>query len=433
MNKGTLLVGFLSLAIGAGIGHFVVPAKRGADSVGDMAERKPIFYRNPMNPDVTSPVPVKDSMGMDYVPVYADEDEDVNTLAGTVKINPVVQNNIGLRTALAERRSLSRTIRTVGRVDYDEQNIIRLHPKIEGWIKHIRVDKTGQPVAYDEILLEIYSPKLVATQQEYLLALKNYEALKDSAFEDIRRGAEELVSSSRARLRLFDVPEHQIKDLEKTHAVKESLHIHAPAGGTVLSIGARQGQYVTPTTELYQIVDISTVWVYADIYEYELPWIREGDRVEMTLTSLPGQVLKGSVAYIYPYAESTTRTTKVRLVFDNPDLLLRPEMFSEVSIYSQEKADLVVVPGEAVVRSGTYEQIFVMKEEGVFEPRKVTLGIESGGSVAVLEGVKAGERVVVSAQFLIDSESKLREATAKMGAIEQAPRDSNSKHNGAGY
>ena len=430
MNKGTLLVGFLSLAIGAGIGHFVVPAKRGADAVGDMAERKPIYFRNPMNPLVTSPIPAKDSMGMDYIPVYAQE--DVVDVAGTVKINPVVQNNIGLRTALAERRSMSRTIRTVGRVDYDEQKIVRLHPKVEGWIKHIRVDKTGQPVAYDEILLDIYSPKRVATQQEYLLALKNYEVLKDSPFEDIRRGAEELVSSSRARLRLFDVPEHQIKELEQTRAAKESVHIHAPAGGTVLSIGARQGQYVTPATELYKIVDISTVWVYADVYEYELPWIREGDRVKMTLASLPGQVLKGNVAYIYPYAEPTTRTTKVRLIFDNPDLSLRPEMFSDVSIHSQEKADLVVVPAEAVVRSGEYEQIFVMKEEGVFEPRKVTLGIESSGSVAVLEGVRAGERVVVSAQFLIDSESKLREATAKMRTIEQATVDSNDKHNGEG-
>lgn len=431
MNKGTLLVGFLSLAIGAGIGHFVVPAKRGADAVGDMAERKPIYFRNPMNPLVTSPIPAKDSMGMDYIPVYAQE--DVVDVAGTVKINPVVQNNIGLRTALAERRSMSRTIRTVGRVDYDEQKIVRLHPKVEGWIKHIRVDKTGQPVAYDEILLDIYSPKIVATQQEYLLALKNYEALKDSPFQDIRRGAEELVSSSRARLRLFDVPEHQIKELEQTHTVKESVHIHAPAGGTVLSIGARQGQYVTPATEIYQIVDLTTVWVYADIFEYELPWIREGDRVEMTLTSLPGQVLKGNVAYIYPYAESATRTTKVRLVFDNLDLLLRPEMFSDVSIHSQEKADLVVVPAEAVVRSGEYEQIFVMKEEGVFEPRKVTLGVESSGSVAVLEGVQEGERVVVSAQFLIDSESKLREATAKMSTIEQATGDSNAKHYGGGH
>jgi Cu(I)/Ag(I) efflux system membrane fusion protein len=431
MNKGTLLVGFLSLAIGAGIGHFMVPAKRGADAVVDMAERKPIYFRNPMNPLVTSPIPAKDSMGMDYIPVYAQE--DVVDVAGTVKINPVVQNNIGLRTALAERRSMSRTIRTVGRVDYDEQKIVRLHPKVEGWIKHIRVDKTGQPVAYDEILLDIYSPKIVATQQEYLLALKNYEALKDSPFQDIRRGAEELVSSSRARLRLFDVPEHQIKELEETHTVKESVHIHAPAGGTVLSIGARQGQYVTPATEIYQIVDLTTVWVYADIFEYELPWIREGDRVEMTLTSLPGQVLKGNVAYIYPYAESATRTTKVRLVFDNLDLLLRPEMFSDVSIHSQEKADLVVVPAEAVVRSGEYEQIFVMKEEGVFEPRKVTLGVESSGSVAVLEGVQEGERVVVSAQFLIDSESKLREATAKMSTIEQATGDSNAKHYGGGH
>lgn len=452
MNRGTLLVGILSLSIGVGLGYFFIPKYGGADVAGGETERKPLFYRNPMNPDVTSPVPAKDSMGMDYIPVYGDDGQpkiknilfyrspmnpdvtspvpakdamgmdyvpvyaegDISDVAGTVKINPVVQNNIGLRTAVAERRSMSRSIRTVGRIDYNEEKLLRLHPKVEGWIKRMRVDKTGQHVAPDEILLEIYSPKLVATQQEYLLALQNYESLKDSRFDDIRRGAIALVSSSRDRLSLFDVPEHQIEELEKTKSVKETIHIHAPVGGTVINIGARQGQYVSPGTELYQIVDLSTVWVYADIYEYELPWVEEGDSVEITMASLPGKVLKGNLSYIYPYAESKTRTTKVRLVFENPDLLLRPEMFAEVTIHSQEKADLVVVPAEAVVRSGEYNQIFVMKEEGVFEPRKVTLGVESRGYVAVLEGIQAGERVVVSAQFLIDSESKLREATAKM-------------------
>tara|TARA_R110002073_G_scaffold188849_1_gene347795 strand:+ start:99 stop:1517 length:1419 start_codon:yes stop_codon:yes gene_type:complete len=467
MSKTMALVAVVvSLLIGLGLGYIFTPTLEGDSDVDATLEGEPLFYRNPMNPEVTSPVPAKDSMGMDYVPVYADKEqrkkkeilfyrspmnpevtspvpatdamgmdyvpvyseEDDGGVLGTVKINPVVQNNIGLRTAVAERRNMSRTIRTLGRIDYDEENVFRLHPKIDGWITQVRIDKTGQPVAENEVLLDVYSPKLVSTQQEYLLALKNYEALKSSPFEDISSGARELLASSRARLRLFDVAEHQIKELEKTHVVQESLHVHSPTNGTVLRIGAREGQYVTPANELYQIVDLSTVWVYADVYEYELPWIKEGDLAKMTMRSQPGMTLEGEVGYIYPYAESETRTIKVRLVFDNPDLLLRPDMFTEVTIQSEERRDLVIVPAEAVVRSGDYNQIFVMKEEGIFEPRKVELGVESGGYVAVSEGIEEGESVVVSAQFLIDSESKLREATAKMLNPDHSESEKVSEH-----
>ncbi len=469
MSKGIVMVAVLSLAIGVGVGYFAIPAKHGT-GIETEVERKPLFYRNPMNPEVTSPVPTKDPMGMDYVPVYADADkpqekkilfyrnamnpavtsptpakdamgmdyvpvyaeEDSGGPPGTVKISPVVQNNIGLRTTVAEKRNISRSIRAVGRVDYDEEKIFRLHPKVEGWVSRVRVDKTGQPVAQGEVLLDIYAPKLVSTQQEYLLALNNYEALKDSPFNDIQQGASALVKSSRARLRLLDVPEGQIKELEKTKIVKETLPITAPADGTVLHIGARQGQFVMPGMELYRIVDLGIVWVYADIYEYELPWVREGDTAEMTLTSLPGTVLKGTVSYIYPYSESKTRTTKVRLIFDNPEQLLRPDMLANITIHAQEMPNSVVVPAEAIVRSGEYDQIFVMKEEGVLEPRRVNLGIESEGVVAVLDGLQGGERVVVSAQFLIDSESKLREATAKMVSPDSTPADTEAgNHVGA--
>ncbi len=418
MNKAIVLIGIVALSAGIGLGYFMFGGNA-VEMAGSASEQKqPLFYRNPMNPEITSPVPAQDAMGMAYVPVY--EDAGVGDVEGTVKINPVIQHNIGVRTATAERRAFSRTIRAVGRVDYNEEKMIRLHPKTDGWIRELRIDKTGQPVAEDDILLSIYSPKLVSTQQEYLLALNHLEGLKDSRFDDIRRGAEALANSPRQRLALLDVPEHQIRELEQSREIKESLHIHAPAGGTVLRIGARQGQFVSPATELYMIVDLSTVWVYADVYDYELPWVKEGDRVEMTLASVPGRIFRGELAYIFPYAESKTRTTKIRLVFDNADLVLRPEMFAEVTIRSDEKLNQIVVPAEAVVRSGDYNQIFVMTGPGTFEPRKVQLGVESGGLVAVTEGVQAGEEVVTSAQFLIDSESKLREATAKMLKPKQA-------------
>jgi Cu(I)/Ag(I) efflux system membrane fusion protein len=181
-----------------------------------------------------------------------------------------------------------------------------------------------------------------------------------------------------------------------------------------MNIGAREGQYVTPATEIYMIADLRKVWVYANIYEYELPWVKEGDSVEMQLVGIPGRVYKGHLAYIYPYAESKTRTIKVRLVFENPDLLLKPNMFADLTIHAGKQAESVVIPSEAVIRSGSRNQVFVVRGPGKFEPRLVKLGLESNGKVTVLEGVKVGEEVVTSAQFLIDSESKLREATAKM-------------------
>jgi Cu(I)/Ag(I) efflux system membrane fusion protein len=424
MNKGAVLLGVLGLSVGFLAGYVLFKDSGIAESAVQKDDKTPLFYRNPMNPEITSPVPAKGSMGMDYIPVYAEEGGDANP--GTVRIDPLIQANIGLRTAVAKLKPMSRTIRAAGRVVVDEETLVKLHPKVEGWIRDIRINKIGQPVSDDDILLTIYSPKLVATQQEYLLALKNYTALKNSPFDDIRAGALALLESSRERLVLLDVPEHQIVELEQSHIIKEGLHIHAPAGGTVLKIGARQGQFVSPGTELYVIADLSAVWVYADIYEYELPWVSEGDSVEMTLVSVPGRTLQGEVDYIYPYAEAKTRTTKVRMIFDNTDRLLRPDMFAEVSIKAAEKPAQVVVPAEAVVRSGDYDQIFVMKESGGFEPRRVMLGVESSGEVAVESGVDAGERVVVSGQFLVDSESKLREATAKM--MSPAAADSHEKH-----
>ena len=426
MNKFTLLIAALMLAVGVGMGYWL-SSHDGSSPVGVEEEAKPLFYRNPMNPDVTSPVPAQDSMGMDYVPVYADNES--SEVAGTVKIDPVVVQNMGVRTAVAKYSSISRTIRALGRVDYDEENMVRLHPKVEGWIEEIFIDKTGQNIMEDDILLSIYSPKLVSTQQEYLLALNNFSALKKSPFVEIKKGAEDLVKSSRERLQLLDVPEHQIRELEKTRKIKKNLHIHSPVAGTAIRIGSRQGQYVTPATELYRVADLSRIWVYASVYEYELPWVKLGDEVEMTLASVPGKTFRGSIAYIYPYAEAKTRTTKVRVVFDNTEGLLRPEMFAEVSIQSDVQKKMVVIPAEAVVRTGERTQVFLARGQGKFEPRIVKLGIESSGQVAVLEGVNEGEEVVTSAQFLVDSESKLREAAAKMMSNLKASGDSQNEMN----
>ncbi len=347
---------------------------------------------------------------------------------GTVRIDPVTVQDIGVRTALVARKTLTREIKSVGRVAYDERLIARLHPKTEGWIDKLRVDETGMQVNKKQVLLSIYSPKLVSTQQEYLLALNNLKTLQKSPIDDIRRGAEELAASSRERLELLDVPEHQIRELEKTRKIMKFLHITSPFSGIVINIGARDGQYVTSQTEIFMIADLSRVWVYVYVYEYELPWVKVGDEVEMKLSSLPGEIFTGKTTYIYPYLEADTRTIKVRLEFDNPGIQLKPNMFADVLIHASKQVEALVIPSKAVLRTGERDTVLVERSPGKYEPRDVTLGISSEGLVQILAGVEEGEEIVTSAQFLIDSESKLREAASKMMEVkkptEENPRPS---------
>lgn len=393
-------------------------------------KKKPevLFWRNPMNPAITSLVFTKDEMGMDYLPVYADEGGGGDEPAGTVKIDPVTVQNIGVRTVKAKRQAFSRSVQALGRVIADETRITRLHPKTEGWIEKLFINSTGEPVRKDDILFSIYSPKLVTSQHEYLLAQRNLKALGESEYPDIREGARQMAEISRERLQLMDVPEHQIRELEKSGKTFKALHVHSPFNGIVMKLSVSEGEYVTPKSELYQLADLSKIWVQVDVYEYELPWVRIGDVAQITLKSIPGRTFEGTVAYIYPYAEAKTRTIKVRLELDNPDLVLKPDMFADVTLNTGLQKEAVVLPDAAIVRSGEREQVFVVREPGKFEPREVTLGQSSEGWVQVIDGVKAGEEVVSSALFLIDSESKLREATAKMlEAAKEAPSTNGSE------
>jgi len=421
MSKKILTV-IITLALGITAGYWLASRSPSGPATGQTSavggERKPLFYRNPMNPTVTSPVPAKDSMGMDYVPVYAD-DLTGGGSAGTVVIDPTVVQDIGVRTALVSRKAISRTIQTVGRVAYDEDLLARLHPKVSGWIEKLFVSETGEAVKPDTMLLSIYSPQLVASEQEYLLALKNADTLAKSPFADIRNGAQALLHSSRERLELLDVPAHQMSTLEKTRKIIKALHIHSPLAGIVLAIGAREGQYVTPQTELYKIADLSRVWVYVDVYEYEIPWVRLHDAAEMRLVSQPGRVFEGKISYIYPYLDPQTRTNKVRFEVENPDRLLKPDMFADVILYPNAKPDALVIPTAAIIRTGETPRVFVQTGKGTFEPRRVEPGLESGEETEILKGLTAGERVVTSAQFLLDSESSLAEAAAKMVAPTQ--------------
>ena len=379
--------------------------------------REVLFYRNPMNPAITSPVPAQDEMGMDYIPVYADDGAGgSDDPAGTVTIDPVMVQNIGVRVAKAEQRAIARRVHAVGRVDLNEERLARLHPKTSGWIEELKIDETGRQVNNDTILLSFYAPDLVAAQREFLVALENWEAVRLANNEVMKHSAKTVLDSARERLELFDVPAHQIEELEQTRQSKRYLHIHSPFTGRVMNIGAREGQYVTPKDELYLIADLSRVWVSVQVYEDDLPWIREGDRAELRVRAAPGRTFEGQVTFIHPILEDATRTVRVRLEFDNPDLTLKPGMFANAVLHVDPRPEAVVVPSEAIVRSGDREQVFVMTAPGKFVPREVTIGLSAAGMTQIVAGVSPDEEVVTSSQFLIDSESKLREATAKMMA-----------------
>jgi len=432
MNKKNLLLAITALAIGLAGGYFFSSSQQAEpDSGGATSAAKgdgpcaggaqPLAWRNPMNPSITSSTPAKDPMGMDYVPVCAEDATGGGSApAGTVKIDPTVTQNIGVRVTKAVQLNLSRQITTVGRITFDETRLTTLHPKVDGWVDKLFVDKTGEVVKQDTMLLSFYSPQLVASQDEYLLALANWDQLKDSPYEDIRDGAKRLLDSSLDRLRFFDVAEHQIRKLQQTHKVRKSMHIHAPAAGVVTRIGVREGAHVTPASELYQIADLSRVWVLADLYEYEISWVKLGDAARLSIASLPGRVFTGHITYIYPYLDPKTRTNKVRIEFDNHEGVLKPDMFGDVAITSSTSKPGVYVPREAVLITGKKAHLFVQTEPGRFEPRTVKTGTSSDGQLEIIEGVKAGEQVVSSGQFLIDSESSIREAAAKMVAPGQA-------------
>ena len=436
MNKaGITIVVAVALGLGGGGGYGlalylgIMTPNVGIDSVSGV-ERRPLYYRHPMNPEVTSPTPRKDDMGMDFVPVYADGAQS-NEPAGTVKLNTAAVQNIGVRTTRAESRSMSHVVRALGHVQFDEEKLSQLHPKTEGWVEKLHISRTGDPVKRGGVLLELYSPQLVSSQQEYLLALQNWDRLSDSPIADVRNGARELVEISRQRLVLLDVPAHQLRELEKSGEIKRRLHIHAPFSGIVLSIGVRVGEYITPRSELFQVADLSKMWVLTDIYEYELPWVKVGDTGQISVSAVPDKIFTGPITYIYPTVDMKTRTVKVRFEVSNPDLVLKPGMFANVTLESNQQPDAIVIPEEAVVRSGPRNTVFVVRQKGQFEPREVKLGIAAEGFVQVTDGLEGGEEVVTSAQFLIDSESKLREATSKMLDSRQTEAAPMTSHQGA--
>lgn len=341
---------------------------------------------------------------------------DLQSSQAYAMLTPSKQQLIGVTTGTAEKRPLTTTVRAVGRVEYDEQRIAHVNLRISGWVEELFVDYTGQFVRKGEPLLTLYSPDLVATQDEFLLALRNLDRLKDSPIPEAREQAEQLLESARARLRLWTLTDQQIDELARRGKPNTSVTLFSPIAGYVIEKNVFKGMYVDPERTLYSIADLSKVWMNAEIYEFEMPFVKVGQRAQATFTAYPGETFHGRVSYIYPYLNQETRTVKVRLEFPNPTLRLKPEMYGSVSIAIDRGARLAV-PETAVLDSGTRQLVFLVRGEGLFEPREVKLGPKIGTYYEVLEGLTEGDRVVTSGTFLIDSESKLRAATHMMGSL----------------
>jgi Cu(I)/Ag(I) efflux system membrane fusion protein len=336
---------------------------------------------------------------------------------GTVQISPERQQLIGVKIGAVEMKSLQKVIRTVGRVDYDEKRIVTVSPKIGGWIEDLYVDFTGRFVKQGDPLLTIYSPELVSTQEEYLLALRAKKSLAKSPFPEVAGSGESLAESAKRRLKLWDISDDQIKALEEGGQAKKTLTLYSPFSGFVLEKMAYKGMSVMPGVALYKLADLSVVWLYADIYEYELPSIRLGQQASIQLSYIPGETFRGRAIYIYPSLNPETRTAKVRFEIPNSHERLKPEMYANVEI-KVPLGQKLAVPEGAIIDTGVRQIAIVDKGSGYFEPREVKVGAKVEDYYEVVKGLKAGERVVTSANFLIDSESKLKEAMAGMAGMD---------------
>ena len=391
-----------------GTGRSTQSSAASPEQAKSQAARKILYYRNPMGLPDTSPVPKKDSMGMDYTPVY--EGEEPASDGSVVKISVEKVQKLGVRTEAAALRELIRTVRAVSTVQADERRLHTVAPRFEGWIERLYVNTTGQAVTKGDALMDVYSPELITAQQEYLIAWQGVQAVAGGS-PDVRAGMQRLVDSALQRLRNWDISEAELLQLQKEGKARQYITLRSAVSGVVLEKPSIQGKRFMPGEVLYQIADLSSVWVLADVFEQDLGMVRLGQPAAVRVDAYPDKVFNGKITFIYPTVTPETRTAKVRVELSNVQALLKPAMYARVEFASgQNKAKVLAVPDSAVLDSGTRQVVLVELGAGRFEPRAVKLGMRGDGYVEVLEGVKAGEAVVVSANFLIDAESNLKAA-----------------------
>ncbi|MDT8403085.1 efflux RND transporter periplasmic adaptor subunit [Sulfuriflexus sp.] len=363
-------------------------------------EKKILYWVAPMDPNFRQEGPGKSPMGMDLIPFYGEEGGDDNAIT----ISPAIVQNLGVRTAKAERGKLWKRVDTVGYVDFDENRISHVHLRTEGWINTLVVKSQGARVKKGDLLFELYSPTLVNAQDEYLQAL--------------RSNNQRLLAASHDRLRALGVDEQQIDMIKKTRKAEQLIKIRASQDGIVAKLNAREGMFVKPQMEIMALADLSTIWIQVEVFERQANWVKAGKPAEITVSYLPGRTWEGTVEYVYPSLDPKTRTLRARLRFENPDESLKPNMFVNVTVFGGAEQDVVSIPREALIRTGEGERVIISLGEGRFVPRDVVSGIESGGRVEIRKGLKGHEEVVTSAQFLLDSEASIKAGLNRMSEPE---------------
>ena len=429
MNTKKLIMAVIGLLVISAALYFVIgtnsqpaQAQETKTTTNKKANRKILYWRAPMDPTETYDHPGKSKMGMDLVPVYADQ----SGVEGVVTIDPVVQQDMNLQTAVVKDKALSPVVNTNGVVTTNEQNQFIVTTKVSGWIQKLYVNYTGQKISKGQKLMDIYSPELVAAEQEYLTALSYQNSTSKSKIADVSKSGEELVKNSIRKLELLDMSPADITNIKNTKDVKTYVTLYAPHLGTVLHKNIEEGQKIKAGMPLLKIADLSDLWVTADIYEYELAKVQVGDNAKIRFNYLPGKTFDGKISFIYPTIDAKSRTVKVRFNLNNRSGQLKPEMFANVVIEGRQLPATPVVPENAVIRSGTEDIVIVSLGNGKFKPQAVNLGLYSGGYYQVLSGLKAGTKIVTSAQFLIDSESNLRAAISQMRKGDNGKSDSTS-------
>ena len=358
-------------------------------------ERKILYWVAPMDANYRRDEAGKSPMGMDLVPFYEPEEDGV-----VVKVSPAMVNNMGVRTARVAEEKLWRKIDTVGYIDYDETMMSHVHLRTDGWIQKLYTQSEGERVSKGDKLFDFYSPSIVNAMEEYVQAVKS--------------NSRSLIRASTDRLYALGVNKDQINRLAKTRRVPQTISILAAQNGVVSMLKVREGMFVKPGTVVMSLADLSSVWLLAEVFERQANWVKVGQWADVTMGFVPGKTWEGKVEYVYPQLDSKTRTLKARLRFDNPGELLKPNMFAKVAIYGGAKKELITVPTEALIRTGKEQRVIMALGEGRFAPRDVVAGMESGGYIEIKKGLKVGEEVVVSGQFLIDSEASLKASLMRM-------------------
>ncbi len=391
-----LIVLIVGVSIGVVATNWSSSPENGAMPGMAKAEREVLYWKAPMDPNYRRDEPGKSPMGMDLVPVYASDDD-----ASIVRISPEVVNNLGVRTAAADFGVLSRRIETVGYVGYAEDTLRHIHVRVDGWIESLAVTATGDAVSEGQKLFELYSPTLVNAEEEYLTALRSSNT--------------RLQEASHERLLALGIPPGEITRLDQTRKVSQRLTVRAQRDGFVAELNVREGVFVTPSSKVMSVATLDRVWVLAEVLERQAAWIEAGQLAEVELEYLPGKRLQGTVDYVYPELDRKTRTLKVRMRFDNEADLLRPNMFARITIHGTETPAVVHIPRAALIRGGAIDRVVLALGKGRFRSQPVEIGIESGDRVEIRSGITAGDLIVTSGQFLIDSESNIDAELARMG------------------